>query len=671
MVKDMTALKVTFHARDFSRVTPLPQINLEVVSFSKIAIGGPETATLEATAQLKDLQTLLALLRCPVEIHDEHAAPLWYGYLERIEIPIGPLTLTADLANLVNRAAVAYTLSALGDAAPVERETTAWAQDDDSVSLYGIKEELYPLTDVSAAAATAERDRQLADHANPAGRLSGRSASMISARLTCRGWFNTLAWRFVEIPVQLIASYETIGALSLPLGQATTAEHIYQSFNSGPGFDLKHIEVFAAKVGTPSAGMRVSIYNDNGGEPGTTIATKTLAEADIPTTAAYTRFTLAAAAGETLAPATLYWLGIDRVSTPESAHYYTVGTDAAATYADGSALVDYNGYLAPQTYDLAFKLYDASDVLQIEHDAANDTAWVARLTDIEQAAQAFDLSEDTNLQQIDLYLAAVGTPADNLEISLYTNTDDASPAVLVDTLTLPGSSVPASAAWLSVSFSTPLAISGPGYSYFLVLSRSGAQDYQNYYTLALDPSAGYTPGPMVSYDGYAWAYVPADLPFRLYANALVETTQQVKNIIDNYGQFIAGCSIIDASGISTESHRAGDTRALYEVRQLLGIGTAANNRRLLAEMDPSRRLEISEQPASTDSPHLIDKTGSIFDPLGHKLRPAAVPAGIWLKPLDLLDAPYLSYIGGLQTFFIERITYNARADTISFEQTPD
>lgn len=88
------------------------------------------------------------------------------------------------------------------------------------------------------------------------------------------------------------------------------------------------------------------------------------------------------------------------------------------------------------------------------------------------------------------------------------------------------------------------------------------------------------------------------LNWRSYLNtgtASVVTTTQIQAIVTNMGEFITGVDIEAASGISSPETRDGDRTGLEEIEDLLKTGTT-NNRRLLAEVTPLRRLRIFEEP---------------------------------------------------------------------------
>lgn len=499
-------MNITFRERRTNGYRVQPEsVAFEVVSYSQAAVGGPEAATIRARGDARDLLSLLDWLRVKVEI-DNSGRMIWWGYIGRIEVEYEQVKVSADLETMSNRVAVAYTATSLGGSNAGERGTTAWAEDETSISEFGYKELLASLSDTTATGAATARDRALAEYKLAQAGFEPRwgQNAEASAMIYCFGWWKTLEWRYASVPTELALAFETIGAVTQNMGDDTS----------------------------------------------------------------------------------------------------------------------------------------------------------------EAAAQAFDVSSAINLQQIEIYAAKVGSPADNLKVSICENPDDLNPGTELDSATVAGSALSTTAGWITFTLSSPLALTA-GVSYFLKISRSGSQDASNYYTLTADGLQGYGAGPFVVYDGSDWAAGSVDAPFRLYTNALVETTQQIKSLIASYGQFLRTVQIEDASGISTESYRDGDSDVRYEIEKMLDLGTT-NNRRLLAVVNPDRTVRIYEQRASTTSPYFITSKGVIFDPYGGVVDPGDTPAGVWMRPKDILPSNSSAGLAGLQAFFVEQVEYDVQQGRLQY-----
>lgn len=261
---------------------------------------------------------------------------------------------------------------------------------------------------------------------------------------------------------------------------------------------------------------------------------------------------------------------------------------------------------------------------------------------VRQVAQAFDTAEALRLRRVEVYARKVGLPGDNLRLAIYRNQDDSAPTVLVWSATLPGVLVGQEYGWLGVDLVTPCELEASR-SYFLVVGRTGGQDGSAYFQVRLDEAQGYGAGPLLR-DAYGplsdWAPYPADLPFRLFGSELVETTQQVLNMLVQYGQFFRRVVMEESSGINGESFRDGDRRALYEVERLLECGCAVDKpgvtRRLLARVGADRVVRVFRQPDSR-SPWRVTVAGVLLDAEGRPVEASRCPVGMWVKPDDAAE----------------------------------
>lgn len=188
----MSEFDIIIGKRDFSGNAIKLPLNWSVERLSKNIMCGPERATLTASGDMLDMAELANQLRCPVEVrYNPIGEVVWSGYIESVTIPMGGVDYSASIANLTNRAAVAYSFVASGSGAVGERKTTAWAQDDNSVSLWGSWETLYSTSGASDAEAEAIRDSIISDGKQPHGDyMSGYGQGV--ATVECAGWFTHL-----------------------------------------------------------------------------------------------------------------------------------------------------------------------------------------------------------------------------------------------------------------------------------------------------------------------------------------------------------------------------------------------------------------------------------------------------------------------------------------------
>jgi hypothetical protein len=253
-----------------------------------------------------------------------------------------------------------------------------------------------------------------------------------------------------------------------------------------------------------------------------------------------------------------------------------------------------------------------------------------------EIAQSIKYSGTCNLASISVYVKKVGAPADNLKVSLCANTDDITPGTELTSGTIAGTLLTTDYAWYVIPVGT---YSFSGYnSYFIKLSRSGSQDVDNYYSVELDEAALYPSGIFNILIGSNWATGPAaDMPWQFYSNDLVENAQQIATLASIYGQFITGVQLDDQSGIYTASARDGLANDLFEITELMKMGTS-NYRRMLCEVTIGRRLRIYEEPAISSRINFIIKDGTLKDPYNTVIRKETCPVGIWTRLKDIVPA---------------------------------
>lgn len=240
-----------------------------------------------------------------------------------------------------------------------------------------------------------------------------------------------------------------------------------------------------------------------------------------------------------------------------------------------------------------------------------------------------------NALAIQLYARKIGAPADNLVAGLFAVDGSGNPtgsALASGSIT--AASLATSADWHTVSITEQELAAGTMYA--IVLERSGALDGSNYFGVVVNAAAGYSGGSGGYYNGSAWVGYADDMMFEVMVNNQVETTTQIRDLVDLYGEFITGVEIDAASGVYTASFRDGDTTTLAEIQELLAMG-GPNGRRYLAEVDSARRLHVWEEPAVTETVYM-DRWGGIQDARGMKITPWLPPVGVWARLRDVIPA---------------------------------
>lgn len=127
---------------------------------------------------------------------------------------------------------------------------------------------------------------------------------------------------------------------------------------SGTGWTVTEASVPVRKVGSPADNLRVRIFSDSAGNPGSALATGTVAGNSLSTNLEWVSVSLGA--GVALSAATDYWLVVDREGALDWDGFYGVGLESAKTYARGDLkiqLTDLSWATRDPDGHLPFQLY--------------------------------------------------------------------------------------------------------------------------------------------------------------------------------------------------------------------------------------------------------------------------------------------------------------------------
>ncbi len=415
-----------FQNRAFADIANDRELRLVVNSLEWDAIGGPVQASITAYGPEMNLWNLIEYLRYPVAIGDERDDLAWWGLVDEARVRVGAVEVGASLGHMSNRVAVAYSYIEPGSNVVGTRKTTAWAQDDDAVAEYGIKEWLSSASGLTDAAALARRAAILAQHKWPGGaaqsfgmprgrvRSSGAENSQ-SASLICRGWMSTLGWKYASVGSVAGPAY-TATSTEQAFGNAAATTRVFQQVLVGAqAINLLSIQVYVRKQAAPGDNLVVGLYalDANGVPTGSALASASTAGSGLGTSLAW--LNLAVTEME-LAANTLYGLQVSRSGANDGTNYYAVGCNAALGYTGGYFRI-WNGsaWVARGTdADMLFQLMVNNKVettTQIRDLATVYGQWVTGI-DVDAASTVFTGSyrdgDTTALQEIEELLQLGG-----------------------------------------------------------------------------------------------------------------------------------------------------------------------------------------------------------------------------------------------------------------------
>ena len=287
---------------------------------------------------------------------------------------------------------------------------------------------------------------------------------------------------------------------------------------------------------------------------------------------------------------------------------------------------------------------------------------IGKTTGTEKLAQGFYVGYPVNAAAIEIYVRKVGNPTDNLTLAFYTRSEELTIGTLITSGDVSGSDLAVGYSWARATFDSET-LNSAAY-YFLVVERDGDLSDTDYYEIRIDGNQALPFGEFMEYTSSEWESLGAkNMPFRIYTDAIVRTSEQVKTMAASYGQFFANVLLEVDSGISTESFRDGDGTALYEIEELLKMGTV-NKRRMLATVDVNRYLRITEEPTN-ETPYLITKGGELRGALDNPINAEACPVGVWMRLKDVIPSSVdVSLLADPTMAFIDEAEYNARTGVL-------
>lgn len=338
-----------FMRRDFLTILYPPDVAWEINRFSFTEIGGPDQASMTAFGDANSLWSLFNWLRVPVELRDERDSKLWWGYVHEVTVRVGAIEIGVTLDSLYNKIKVVYALVEPGSETSGSREDTDWASDNDSIGQYGTRALIHSAGDATDDGADSMRDAMLETQKlpTPTFRMNYGQGSM-SATLRLRGWWHTLDWLYYGQSAGVESQITQGGMVTVG---TTTQQKVAQSWSLGVDTSwLSYGLHVRAKTGEgePTDTLRISLYDDNSGVPGTQLCYGDVSAIDehlawvsvVPSTTV------------TISYGTTYWVVVERTGSLDDANTFSLGVDEDAGYTRGSCTI-YNGS--------AWVEYDADD----------------------------------------------------------------------------------------------------------------------------------------------------------------------------------------------------------------------------------------------------------------------------------------------------------------------
>ncbi len=633
---------VRVYDRNGNAVTVPAGVSVTPEGWSAAAVGGPVAAELRASGPVEALLTLAAWLGYQVQVTSPRGQVVWWGQVAAVEVAAGGVTRGVSLAETVNRLKVIFAEpQAGGSAASAE---TAWAEDADSVALYGYRERVYTAPgDVSSGQATALRGSLLSRLAAPQKVLSVAKGEGRGAVLRCVGDWARLG----DVYYSQVAGLEEHAADgdAAPLGLGFTSASV--AFAASPQ-TINEVYGRLGNFGYEGLPVRVTGAVSNSG-------VYTVASADRRDAVAYTATTIRFGASDDIGDSAngLAFLATDDVILISGTSNNN-GTDIIErTGADGVEVSPgYGGAINNEAAGASVTIRRGNAVT-VDQALTNELigATVTVLAYGQRMYQTFSLAANASwtVDRIELRVRKVGAPSDSLRVGLVLDSSG-SPGTLVEQADVAAGSIDTADGWVGWEFTNTQQLNYAT-TYGLLVERTGAADPDNYYEVWLDGEGGYSRGSLKLYDGSAYQAVASDMLFRVMGAE--DTSTQVARVIQGTSTELFGAIVENASSVLSWQYRDGEETGQAVAEGLLAVGTSSGYR-MLAQVTESRWVRIFSEGLPDDARYVWGDDQVLRHVQGSPVEDGWLPVGEWVH-LD--DAYAAGAWAGLSPFFVERASW--------------
>lgn len=650
-------------------LVPMPgQMELTPVSFGWAAVGGPKAAEIEARGTRASLVSLVGRLGYNLVIYGKGGGlPVWWGYIESVSLSLGEYSVSVSLEQSYNTVAAAYTYEDVDNT--TQRGTTDWFSDASGLSRFGRKELLYSLPNAASVEDAETFAEGLASRlAIPVPVVQPGGGGGDIARITCRGLWDTIGWRYYKQDMGFEAHEES--DTTQVLGVGLTSTNIVFGGPTRTVYNVGGLHGFKAGDNVTFSGTASNNYH------------KTIEEATQREPYLYTATTI------DFEPSTDLWDEDEGFTGLEAGDWILISGSAANSGLKQIQSIEWGVERPGLGYG-----WDHIELQEaVSAEAAGPSVTIRREGNFKVAgglvsegpgvsatitgwgkkiAQSFALEFDTDdwpLYEVRLKLKKTGAPADSVRAALHSDSSG-SPGALVESATLAAGLIGSTEAWETFAF-TGLTDLTYGTTYWLVVDRVGADDAINYYEVGVDTEAGYVRGDLKLWDGASWGDRPTDASLAFQVVGKEDVGPKIARIINDTAERIATATAAQTY-VYTTMHRDGDDNALDEVERLMKQGNEYGDR-LVSRVADNRDVSIFPRPSNPGSSSMLVLRGDgrVLDKHGRPLLPGTPVAGEWM----FLDEPGLAEFleSGLE-FYVEEAEYDVERGrwTVTPENGPN
>jgi hypothetical protein len=618
--------------------------------------GGADMAEIRVEGSIEQIANCLHWLGYGAWIIPPAYDYVWWGEIEEISITNNGVTTGVTLEGVVNAIKVLYTVFDPGG--DVSAGETTWAEDAESIALYGRRERKHSAeTPMREAQANALRDTLLGRVSRPVpvvGGLGGGNETF--ATLHCVGFWRRLGRVYYE-NIEGLTEYVD-GSLAHPLGLGFSGTTIAASSRDGhfalhdvdgkfAGFTLPGLQVRVSGMANGGNNKAYTVANGDGKEPVSLTASNIQFDpADDISESSYAYQLVDFAADDVIyvtGAASGSNNGSHLVKSPSSTHIEISPAWSNAIVAGAAGI--------PITIARGNSItVDESVINERTGASATVTAYGQYVAQRFQTGTAAPWDAYT----VEIKLRKVGAPTDDIEVRLLTDSGGAF-GTWVATATIANADISGddSGEWVTASFDNNVSLA-PGTWYWLAVLRGSGNHHEDYYEIWMDDAAGYT-GTLLLHDGAAYQTPtePKSLLFRVLG--AVDTARQVEAICNTVNVFNA-VTVLSESGIKTNQYRDGTRLAASEVSALLNTGDTLN-KRLIATIGHQGDVTIRTVGTPTATPYIWRGADNLCTAQGSRAVPGSLPSGQWCA----IDNPLLlqGAMSGASPFLIGNVRYSA------------
>jgi hypothetical protein len=390
---------VMLQARDFTRYLTFPGVTFTPLRYGFQSVGGPAAATIQAAGAVEALTALLDTCRCAVTIYDERGTPVWWGYVHSVSMSLGTMSIGKTLDGHYNVITAVYSDS---NTTIGTYSTSTTLTDPASIAEYGQHAYSLSLGNTNATVAALQAQRFLNEHRHPLSALGGGQGGTPVVTLACRGWWDTLGWRYYGHDSGRVNNAEpsdrdaTVGAGDAPHACTVLAQKWAVPIPlTGPEtlWTVDSVEVLAGRVGAPGDNLVVTICADYGGVPGAPLVSGTVVGSALPTSPGPVVVQMAGTL--VISYSATYWIYVTRSGAVDAANYFIWRFAHLTTYTSGYGGVGYNtteGWAGTFTSDIVntpafiFAITGATDTTDQALRIVSDYAQYFTGTDVDAAS---------------------------------------------------------------------------------------------------------------------------------------------------------------------------------------------------------------------------------------------------------------------------------------------